>query len=118
MAVKKEAVNTHKKISPKKTIPKAIKPTKIVRQIAPEEPRLESLALISHLHAKSDRKPIKFTFSFLRLNAFLESNPSLWCIAWALLWRGFILIVLSKFIFSLSTSLLTNFLYNSFLKFL
>ncbi|KKR21444.1 MAG: hypothetical protein UT48_C0008G0021 [Parcubacteria group bacterium GW2011_GWE2_39_37] len=39
----------------------------------------------------SEKKEIKINKGPLRLNEFIETNPSLWCISWALMWRAMVL---------------------------
>lgn len=40
-----------------------------------------------------ESKQINISNGPLRINEFLNTNPSLWCIVWAFLWRFFILIL-------------------------
>jgi len=39
----------------------------------------------------SEKKELRTAKGPLRLNEFIETNPSLWCISWALMWRAMVL---------------------------
>jgi hypothetical protein len=53
-----------------------------------DERRLESLAMIQHVHGqkirRSGRRPF---FKLTRMDHIVETNWSLWHLAWAVLWR-------------------------------
>jgi hypothetical protein len=111
MPKKKEEISKVKpKIIKKRTATKKAE----AKSEAKTTPRVESLAMVHHVHnTKAKKKFISFPGHFLRLDAYLATNPTLWQISWSILWRGFALVQLTKFVFVIVSSLLMAFFTNT-----
>lgn len=117
MPIKKEEI---KRTTKSKAVTRKKPADKVMAKTisTPNPSQIQSLAMVTHVHAKPARKFFKFKFSFKRLDQYLATNPTLWQISWSLLWRGFLLILGVRILFVIVSSLMMAFISDTILKIL
>lgn len=98
-----------KKTSAKKPTSSSVpKPEARPRKEIERTSKLESLAMIQHVHGGKIRRPKKSFFGLKRMKQVVEADWSLWHLSWSVLWRVVLIALVIRFLALLTVAYFSN----------